>query len=281
MGPHFQQSYSYGDLDEYLVQDTNAGSNAPNMSYPGGEADFGHYVDYSSQVPLQASSDVENTPKAEPPVHTPRPPNAWILYRSDKLKAIAAGDEIPGLDGVMAELGVSGSSSSDEIEKDSGDKEADDTAEKAKPKPKKKGKKGVQEPTEGLLSLGRGKTGRGLPQADISKMISMLWKRESAAIRGEYERRSEVKKAEVSVFLVIATVRHHEPPLHHHVSQCLNAYRQHAAMYPGYKFKPLRKADKIKIREEKEREKEAMRREKELQRSGGRESIQFYRGGLG
>ena len=221
MGPHLQQSYSYGDLDEYLVQDTNAGSNAPNMSYPGGEADFGHYVDYSSQVPLQASSDVENTPKAEPPVHTPRPPNAWILYRSDKLKAIAAGDEIPGLDGVMAELGVSGSSSSDEIEKDSGDKEADDTAEKAKPKPKKKGKKGVQEPTEGLLSLGRGKTGRGLPQADISKMISMLWKRESAVIRGEYERRSEVKKAEVSVLLWMpqsATTTCHSITVCHNVS---------------------------------------------------------------
>lgn len=44
-------------------------------------------------------------------------------------------------------------------------------------------------------------------------------------------------------------------------------------MYPGYKFKPLRKADKIKLREEKEREKEAMRREKELQKSGGREFL--------
>jgi len=39
-------------------------------------------------------------------------------------------------------------------------------------------------------------------------------------------------------------------------------------MYPGYKFQPLRKADKLKLREEKEREKEA-RREKDLQKSGG------------
>jgi hypothetical protein len=48
---------------------------------------------------------------------------------------------------------------------------------------------------------------------------------------------------------------------------------QHAALYPGYKFKPVRKADKMKLSEEKKREKEAVRREKELQRSGGRESI--------
>lgn len=40
-------------------------------------------------------------------------------------------------------------------------------------------------------------------------------------------------------------------------------------MYPGYKFQPLRKADKLKLREEKEREKEAARREKDLQKSGG------------
>ena len=46
---------------------------------------------------------------------------------------------------------------------------------------------------------------------------------------------------------------------------------QHQEKYPGYKFQPLRKADKIRIREEKEREKNAAKREKELNRSGGRE----------
>jgi hypothetical protein len=40
-------------------------------------------------------------------------------------------------------------------------------------------------------------------------------------------------------------------------------------MYPDYKFQPQRKADKIKQREEKEREREAARRAKDLQRSGG------------
>lgn len=48
-------------------------------------------------------------------------------------------------------------------------------------------------------------------------------------------------------------------------------------MYPGYKFQPLRKADKIKIKEEKEREKEAARREKELQKSGGGREFRLHR----
>jgi hypothetical protein len=159
--------------------------------------------------------------KAARPAHTPRPPNAWILYRSDKLRAIAAGESLPGLDAVMAEQGVtssSGSASSGEDSSKEGkgkgkSKEVtpassvpSDGAEGIKkgsmpppptPKGKVKGKKGAKEPTEGYLSLGPGKTGRGLPQADISKMISMLWKRETPEVRAEYERLSELKKIEV------------------------------------------------------------------------------------
>ena len=138
---------------------------------------------------LDLPSESEAGPSKSLKNHTPRPPNAWILYRSDMLKTIASGGEIPGLESVMAELGVSGSS------------ESSNEGEVAGLKRKtKKGKKGAKEPTEGLLSLGRGKTGRGLPQADISKMISMLWKRETPKIRGEYEKRSEMKKQEVSQF---------------------------------------------------------------------------------
>jgi hypothetical protein len=62
----------------------------------------------------------------------------------------------------------------------------------------KKPKKGSKEPTEGYLSLGRGTTGRGLPQADISMLIGMLWKRESEEVRGEYAKTAELKKLEVS-----------------------------------------------------------------------------------
>jgi hypothetical protein len=186
-------------MDQYMVREHSLGT--PIIAYQpeGVDSEYGTYVNYTPHPPLDAPLEPTDTSKPAPVIHTPRPPNAWILYRSDKLKAIAAGDEIPGLDGVMAELGVSGTSSSDEVDRDEAEKGPEEESAKAKPKPKKKGKKGVKEPTEGLLSLGRGKTGRGLPQADISKMISMLWKRESASVRGEYERRSEMKKAEVSL----------------------------------------------------------------------------------
>ena len=124
---------------------------------------------------------------------TPRPPNAWILYRSDKLKAIAAGELIPGLEHVMSEVNPSGSSASPSTE-DGGDDSKSSRSGKTRHRPPKKGTK---PPTEGLLSLGRGKLGRGLPQADISKMISMLWKRESPIVRDHYETLALIKKREV------------------------------------------------------------------------------------
>ncbi|ORY29345.1 hypothetical protein BCR39DRAFT_174618 [Naematelia encephala] len=179
---------------------------------------------------MATSSPVKGSPLK--PTHTPRPPNAWILYRSDKLRAIAAGETLPGMHAVLAEMGLSSSSAG------SDDSNGEETINKRSKKAK--GKKGAKEPTEGMLALGKGKAGRGLPQADISKMISLLWKRESAEVRGTYERLSETEKAE------------------------------HQRKYPGYKFQPLRKAEKIKLREEREREKEAVRREKEIMRSGGR-----------
>jgi hypothetical protein len=113
------------------------------------------------------------------------------LYRSDQLKAIGSGQLIPGLEAVQAEIAASSSASAS-----SGPEKEDKIGPVKK---KKKAKKGAKEPTEGMLALGRGKTGRGIPQADISKMISMLWKRESPVVRAEYERRSEEKKQEVSV----------------------------------------------------------------------------------
>ena len=145
-----------------------------------------------------ANSSLSKATGSSRPTKTPRPPNAWILYRSDKLKAIAAGDTIKGLEAVMTELYPSGSSAGTSNE--SGDAEESNTGSEIKrKKPRKpKAKKGAKEPTEGLLSLGRGKTGRGLPQADISKMISMLWKQESPEVRTQYERMSEMKKQEVS-----------------------------------------------------------------------------------
>jgi hypothetical protein len=179
--------------------------------------------------PLMATTDQEQAPSETPSLvkkagrsqKPPRPPNAWILYRSDKLRAIAAGEPVPGLDAIIAETTVSSSSGSANSGEDSlnlgkgkgGSKEETPASSAGSdgqvsskgsmlppppPTNVKKPKKGSKEPTEGFLSLGRGKAGRGLPQADVSKMISMLWKRESAQVRGGYEKMAQLKKVEVS-----------------------------------------------------------------------------------
>lgn len=169
----------------------------------------------------EAPSPVKKASKTAQP---PRPPNAWILYRSDKLKAIADGETVPGLDAIKAEItGGSSSGSGSSGEDSSGlgkgkgkstdetpaasDQQTFDAGSMPPPLPPlppakaKKPKRGSKEPTEGYLSLGRGKTGRGLPQADISKMISTLWKRETEAVRTKYENMAEQKKQEVNTVL--------------------------------------------------------------------------------
>lgn len=95
----------------------------------------------------------------------PRPANAWILYRSDKMRDL-------------------------------------------KPPPS-----GQPRP----------------PQADISKLIAAMWKNEQPEIKQHYETLSDLKKAE------------------------------HLALYPGYRFQPMKKADKDKARAEKRAEKERER----------------------
>jgi hypothetical protein len=95
----------------------------------------------------------------------PRPPNAWILYRSDKLQ------ELP-------------------------------------PPPL-----GHPKPT----------------QAEVSKIISAQWRTETEDVRALYEQRAEMAKAE------------------------------HARLYPNYRFAPMKKADKDRIREEKRQVREQER----------------------
>ncbi|KAJ7287362.1 hypothetical protein C8J57DRAFT_1167430 [Mycena rebaudengoi] len=104
------------------------------------------------------------TPPQKKAVQPPRPPNAWILYRSDKSK-----------------------------------------------------------------ELGR------KAQSDVSKEISALWKNERADIRAWYEKRAEEKKLE------------------------------HQRMYPDYRFQPVKKEEKDRLREERKKEKE---QRKETQRRG-------------
>nr|XP_019049443.1 hypothetical protein I302_03232 [Kwoniella bestiolae CBS 10118]OCF28373.1 hypothetical protein I302_03232 [Kwoniella bestiolae CBS 10118] len=180
----------------------------------------------------------------------PRPPNAWILYRSDILKDLASGDNIPGLDAVLTKLGYgpSTSASSDESNTESMStakgKSKELTDSEMMPPPSstkmKKTKKGVKQPTEEFLSLGRGKTGKGLPQAHISKLISTLWKNETEERKAFYERKADLRKIE------------------------------HQKKYPDYKFQPMRKADKIRQREEREREKEELKRQKEAEKQAGK-----------
>lgn len=95
----------------------------------------------------------------------PRPPNAWIIYRSDKLQNLPP----PPL---------------------------------GQPKP---------------------------TQAQVSKIIAAQWRAETDDIRALYDQRAETAKAE------------------------------HARMYPDYRFAPVKKADKDRIREEKRQAKEQER----------------------
>ncbi|KAI0266971.1 hypothetical protein BC834DRAFT_871942 [Gloeopeniophorella convolvens] len=98
----------------------------------------------------------------------PRPPNAWILYRSEKLQQLPP--PLPG-------------------------------------KPK-------------------------LTQAEVSKIISAQWKAEKEDVRATYEKRAEMFKAE------------------------------HARMYPNYRFAPMKKAEKERIREEKRQARDKDRTER-------------------
>ena len=95
----------------------------------------------------------------------PRPPNAWILYRSDKLQQLPP----PAL---------------------------------GQPKP---------------------------TQAEVSKIISAQWKTESDEVRAMYDERAQFAKLE------------------------------HARLYPNYRFTPMKRVDKDRIREEKRQAKEQER----------------------
>jgi len=101
-------------------------------------------------------------------VQPPRPPNAWILYRSHKLR------ELPPV--------------------------------------------------------------KGRAQADVSKLISDLWKKEEDSVRLNYERMADQRKAE------------------------------HQQMYPHYRFQPVKKEDKAKQREQQKLEKQRARAERKTRR---------------
>ncbi|KAK0504968.1 hypothetical protein EDD18DRAFT_320318 [Armillaria luteobubalina] len=108
------------------------------------------------------------------PSKPPRPPNAWILFRSDMVRVM--------------------------------------------PKPA---------------------TG-GAQQSVVSKAISKLWAEADPAIKHEYERRAEIRKQE------------------------------HAEMYPDYRFQPVKKEDKERLKEEAKLAKERTRRSARKDRGSNR-----------
>jgi hypothetical protein len=165
------------------------------------EAPFSEYI--TGDIADDASeSEAARAPKADPDKPPPRPPNAWILYRSDRLRDIAEGKHLAGLESIKAELGMS--SDSNDKASESEDMEGESGAGgKAKKSKKKKPKKGSKPPTEGMLNLGKGKTGRGIPQADISKLISMMWSRETPSVKKEYDSMADRRKAEVRIPLLL------------------------------------------------------------------------------
>ncbi|KAI6129432.1 hypothetical protein EDD16DRAFT_1701428 [Pisolithus croceorrhizus] len=118
----------------------------------------------TNDTPTEGASSSTTTVRVQPP----RPPNAWILYRSDKLRQLPPA--------------------------------------------------------------------KGRAQADVSKTISEMWKNETDTVRLFYERMADARKAE------------------------------HQRMYPEYRFQPVKKEDKAKMREQQRIARERARAEKKSKR---------------
>jgi hypothetical protein len=112
--------------------------------------------------------------------------------------------------------------------------EDDGTGANKGPKSFRKGKKGGKDINWYMWMLGliRSPDG-GMPQSDVSRIISNIWKHEPEEQRQHYDNLSQIKKAE------------------------------HLKKYPGYKFQPQKREDKMREKQEKLKEKEARRQEKE------------------
>ncbi|KAG1745521.1 uncharacterized protein EDB91DRAFT_1246401 [Suillus paluster] len=119
---------------------------------------------YAMTGPVRSST----TAKSRANVKPPRPPNAWILYRSDKVKFLA------------------------------------------------------QNQPEGQRRA----------QADVSKLVAEMWRNEKREVKLEYERLADGKKVD------------------------------HQVQYPSYRFQPMKKEEKERIKEAKRQEKERARAQK-------------------
>ncbi|WVN89112.1 uncharacterized protein L203_104328 [Cryptococcus depauperatus CBS 7841] len=133
----------------------------------------------------------------------PRPPNSWILYRSDLLKKLKEPnfEEFENAKATMLRADPTAL----DIYKDG-------TKKQTAPREDRPIKHG---------------SARGLIQAQVSKVLSFLWREEPPSVKEQYERLADLKKV------------------------------QHKLSYPNYRFRPERKEAKQKrLRLEKEQKME-------------------------
>lgn len=137
----------------------------------------------------------------------PRPPNAWILYRSEKLKAIAAGERFENLEAILAEQRTGSDEASTEGSRAPRRGSKQKTQSKATAKGKKK-KQTMDPDTEqeeeddidadSKADAPTASSSKTVPQAEISKVISLMWKREKKEEKARFEKMAHAKKLEVS-----------------------------------------------------------------------------------
>ncbi|BEJ15096.1 hypothetical protein CspHIS471_0408630 [Cutaneotrichosporon sp. HIS471] len=188
---------------------------------------------YAPMVPQQSVSP-PRSPKAAPK-KPPRPPNAWIIYRSETLAKMSRGERIPLLEQVLLEsYGPAKFPAQTWPAQGESTEEDDGTGANTGPKSFRKGKKGGKDINWYMWMLGliRSPDG-GMPQSDVSRIISNIWKHEPEERRQHYDKLSQKRKVE------------------------------HLQKYPGYKFQPQKREDKLREKQEKLKEKEARRQEKE------------------
>jgi hypothetical protein len=208
---------------------------------------------YAPPMAPQRSLSPPRSPKAAPK-KPPRPPNAWILYRSETLAKMSRGERIPLLEQVLIEsYGPAKFPAQPWPTQSESTEEDDGTGANKGPKSFRKGKKGGKDINWYMWMLGliRSPDG-GMPQSDVSRIISNIWKHEPEEQRQHYDNLSQIKKAEVS------------PPCAALRSCFIHMLtHQHLKKYPGYKFQPQKREDKMREKQEKLKEKEARRQEKE------------------
>jgi hypothetical protein len=137
----------------------------------------------------------------------PRPPNAWILYRSEKLKAIAAGERFENLEAILAEQRTDGEEPEGSRAPRRGSKQKSKSQSGAAAKGKKK-KQTMDTDTEqeedndndaaSKVDAPPTSSSKTVPQAEISKVISLMWKREKKEEKARFEKMAHAKKLEVS-----------------------------------------------------------------------------------